>query len=265
MYEQGATLTATFPADGNGDDDVLTVDNTDDFTAHPTTGTEVTIFTAAGSTVDRRVKVKTTTSITVADLPNTLPQYSGVKVKSNNDVFDAGLGRVDDAFGANSDGSDGGAFVEFPTLSSGNGSGSIPHYKSFPSDAVGRTFCEHWFSNMTSSDNTIQLVSADRHDDGSYGTSDPDNANNIVFVTVGQHTPGCGYNSDETVPHELCHQFGVRYATNSHADHSGANARVLNHAGTDFCLMSYEADFDDGNTEFETECFYQIRDAVDPR
>jgi hypothetical protein len=48
-------------------------------------------------------------------------------------------------------------------------------------------------------------------------------------------------------------------------DQSGADNRLVNHEGSDFCVMSYEANWHDEEAEFDVDCAYDVRDASDPR
>ena len=59
--------------------------------------------------------------------------------------------------------------------------------------------------------------------------------------------------------HEIAHQFQV---ANGHVDQ---NVNEKNHANTDECVMSYNRDRDNSIAEFDTDCLYDIRDAVEPR
>ncbi len=257
MLQKGATITSAFATDFDLGifDDVLTVDNTADFSV----GDNVTVFTAAGASENTTVTAKTATTLTVGDLGTALPVYSGVKLTTNNTTYTAGLTLVEQAYGQNTDGSDGGAFVEF--VDSPTGSGFIPKYTSFPNDGdvVSFAFCEHWFNNSGSKQNLLQLVAAFKHDDGSFGTANE--GKNIQFITTGNFNFGANNAAAiaETTVHELAHHFAV---ANGHVDRR-VNAK--NHENTDECVMSYNRDRDNSIAEFDLDCIYDIRDAVDPR
>ena len=257
MLKKGATVTSAFATDFDLGifDDVLTVDDTSDFSV----GDNVTVFTSAGATENRTVTAKTATTLTVGDLGIPLPKYSGVKLTADNTSYTAGLDLVDEAYGDTTDGSDGGAFVEF--VDAPTGSGNIPKYTSFPNDGdiVSFAFCEHWFNNSGSKANLFQIVAANKHADGSFGTTAQ--AKNICFITTGNFAFGANNAAaiSETTVHEIAHQFQV---ANGHVDQ---NVNEKNHANTDECVMSYNRDRDNSIAEFDTDCLYDIRDAVEPR
>ena len=62
MYKKGATITATFTPAPRAADSVLSIDNTDDFAV----GTLITIFTAAGTTLDSEIKADLTAKNTIS-------------------------------------------------------------------------------------------------------------------------------------------------------------------------------------------------------
>lgn len=154
MYKKGATITLAFAPDGDATDDVLSVDNTDDFVV----GTKITIFTNVGLTVDREIKTinYTTKAITVADLKDAIPLYSGIKIQTDNSIYTINETLRGDAFGLITDGMDGGAFVEFAHTPSG--SGNVPKYKRFPDDDV-VNYNLHWFQS-TNKKNLLQLIAS---------------------------------------------------------------------------------------------------------
>jgi hypothetical protein len=262
MYREGATLTAPFTADDDGDegdDDLLTVDNTDDFIADTDNGTEVVIFGWGMASIERRVLDKTATTITVDDLPTDLLQYSGVKVKASNAVFDAGLGRLDDAFGAVADGSDGGAFVEFVPLEGAGVSDKVPLYKVFPDAGEVGAYCVHWFYHLFDSANVVQLVAGATEAEGVFGLSGP---GNWCWIGVAEHAGPNGV--EVTVAHELGHQLGASPGDNGHIDATGPDGRVVNHDGADYCIMSNECNADDDSDEFDLDCLTLVRGEPDP-
>ena len=247
MYMKGGTVTVSFTPDTNTMPDTLMLDSTADLSA----GDMITIFSPTTS-VSTVVSAKTPTSITVPDLAVAFDRLSGVRKTSETATFDAPLTYIPMTYGSDAEGIDGGGFVEFQP--SPSGSGSIPHFAEFPSDPEAKAFCQFWFDNRAGNANLVQLVAADKHVDGSLGTTFP--SDNISIVTVAQHTSTPSLL--DTVAHELGHQFNV---SNSHVD---SMSPAPNHNGTDDCLMTYHSDDTDGISEFDLDCIGDVRERTDP-
>jgi hypothetical protein len=249
MYVKGGTITVSFTPDANTADDVLTLDSTVDFTV----GDMITIFSPTG-TLDTVVRGKTSSTLSVPDLASGFPRFSGVRLTADTTMYTVTTSLFPAAYGSDPDGRDGGAFVEY--MDSPSGSSGVPKYTSFPADGdiTSFAFCKVWFDNASSSANVFQLVAAYKHDDGSFGTTNP--GMNISFITTGNFSFGATNAAaiDETAVHEIAHQFGV---ANSHVD---VNVAAPNYLMTDDCVMSYHRVRDNSIVEFETDCFYDIRD-----
>jgi len=163
------------------------------------------------------------------------------------------------AYGAKTDGTDGGCFVEFKRILPDKGSASIPKYAEFPidNDVTSMGFCKHWFNHSGGNNNIFQLVAACKHGDGSLGTTVADQ--NICFVTVAAHTSQASLN--DTVVHEVGHQFEV---SGAHVDSD--TLHHPNHKNSDDCIMTYVSDDTDGKSEFCIDnCIKVIRKQSDPR
>ena len=153
--------------------------------------------------------------------------------------------------------------MEVVSLSSrvtNKGSRAIPKYTAFPNDRhyrVEKVYCRHWFINKMKK-NIIQLAVVYKNARSSYGV----NSSNINWTAI--HTGNfIGFTHriaaiSETIVHELGHQFNVM---NPHVD---ARMNVLNHEGTDKCVMSYDRNRDNGIVEFDIDCLYDVRDENDP-
>lgn len=260
MYKMGATVLSAFTSiPGSTADDVITVDNASDFAV----GDNIEFFLSNGTTRTRVLKSKTATSLSVDHLDINLPLYSGVKLVTSNNVFSVTLNLFEQAYGENTNGADGGAFVEFVQLVTG--SGNIPKYNEFQwsrsdRDRVAFEFCNYWFLNSVDRRNIIQLVSANKNSDGTYGTSDPGSSQNSVFVTIGNFafTDNIAATNESAV-HELGHQFNVK---STHVDSSVSARNIFD---TDGCVMSYTRTRDNKIVEFDIVCLFNIRDAFDPR
>ena len=252
MYRKGATITAAFSVDGDSLNDVLYVDSTVDFTV----GETVVLFTASGLSVETTVVETTVNTLTVPDLNVNLPQFSGVKLKNDSTTYDINLTLFTQAFGSNTIGDDGGSFVELHVLATG--SGNTPNYGSFPNDTVALDYANAWFYHSTSHDNVFQLLAANKCVSGWYGATS--SSLNISIVATGNFSFGNNTLAiAETAVHEIGHQFDV---ANGHVDQPVPTPNI---DGTDSCVMSYSRVRDNGIAEFDADCIYDIRDAVDPR
>ena len=264
MYKLGATIITAFTADADSGNDFLDVDNTGDFTAPSSSGpgSSIQIFTSTGNIYNRTVLGITGNRIEVADLPDDLPQYSGVKLASNNTVFTI-VHDLDHTYGLLTDGTDGGCFVEF--VDNFKGSGNIPKYTEFPNNGdltVAFPFCEHWRRTVSNFNNICQLVAANLHQDTSFGTGNPNG--NTVFVTVTQADSTHFVNV--TTSHEIGHYLRLKYGDNGHVDNWPTDGvKDDDHIGVGTCIMDYDKVDTDGEIEFCIKCIYQVRDAVDPR
>jgi len=252
MYTKGGTITTSFAPDTNTMPDVLTLDSTADFTV----GDMITIFSPTTS-IDTVVTAKTSSTITVPDLSSGFARFSGVRLTADTTAYTVTTALFPAGYGSDAEGTDGGTFVEY--MDAPTGSGGIPKYTSFPADGdvTSLAFCLFWFANASSSANIFQLVAAYKHDDGSFGTTN--GSMNISFITTGNFSFGATNQAaiDETAVHEIAHQFGV---ANSHVD---MNVVAPNYLMTDDCVMSYHRVRDNSIVEFESDCFYDIRDQTD--
>ncbi len=278
MYQKGATITEVFQPDNNNDPDKLMVDNTSDFTV----GDEIEVFVgiAIGMSSEvfsttRTIISKSTNSITVDDLPSQLGdienlpyfKYSGIKLVGNDNANGPLLSGLDETYGDLTNGSDGGCFVEFVE----NGVIFLPKYTLFVSTTSLTDFLVHWYVKEGYAN---QLLLANIHAATIIG---PEGGIILGYTKPGKHisliinsamnevplnTPDEIFNVIESVvSHELGHQFKVE---STHVDKKAPLGEVLNHEGTDFCIMSYTDDKSDTEIEFDEICLNQVRKAVDP-
>jgi hypothetical protein len=264
MYTVGCTITADKAADADANDDVLTVDSSADFSVNDS----VVIFWQGGS-LNTQIKGKTATTITVPDLTINIPQWAGIRPLIEPPTQAVSRNFIVNAFGNAADGSDGGAFIEFRDMLTGNK--RIPKYKEFPSDGIALAFCAYWF-NAIGSQNVVQLVIAWRHSDGSFGTTLSTAAQKTCFITKDNDIAGwtAAENTildQESIPHELGHLW-LSGGQNGHVDLNVAHAC---HQGAAVnCVMSYHTFdmFKDGTTEFcfdnVGDCLDDLRQALDP-
>ena len=278
MYKMGLTV---FGSSSKAGSTILTTDflAPTDSTTQFTTGYALTIFFRDpilynGRMVDQieRSVISSTPNPTpgrldveVANIPFAVPQFSGIKFGSEATY---GLSRSDFnmAYGANTDGSDGGGFAEFKVISERN----VPLvYKQHGSAST--EFAEYWkyWSPILGSTNIIANGSDDfvlgaactgesRYDDGHTGEVGglTKSASNISCVYV--QTDGPTW-SEEAAVHEIGHQLIDKISV-AHID---VNINVPSHDGRDNCIMTYppNGNRNDGITEFDELCLKQIRKA----
>ncbi len=68
---------------------------------------------------------------------------------------------------------------------------------------------------------------------------------------------------NDTVVHEIGHQFGLEPSPGGHVD---SNDPYPNHLGLDHddCIMTYHTNNTDEESEFCTDCIDEVRDYEDP-
>jgi hypothetical protein len=290
MFQQGATVVRKTLI-SSGATTLLPVDNVEDFAALP----DVTIFTPGGLTIARKVLAVDSSdkTIVVDKIGVELPQYTGVKLATNWNVYEAPRDLIPQGFGAHADGRDGGAFVEF--VHPIQGSRSVPKFTTFPNlDRISLSGPSHlyyslaWFKNTvphdSSTPNTFQLLTAreaehapDRESDTG-GITSSGNHTSTVFV----QTPSRGIYTGslfspalqrEIVVHELGHLFPPldTIGENGHVDLSSqplngkpAGSDAPDVEGRQNCIMYYDRDFETGTAKFDIECYKDIRGATDP-
>jgi hypothetical protein len=276
MYKKGASLTAFFKPDADTDDDKLYVDNTVDFNI----GDDIVLWNRSEPPVETKVKGKTDITLMVADVPagtimvgtnpkpQDFPNYSGVKLKNNDEVYDAVSTRfLPQAFGSAADGSDGGTFVEFreDVILGWN----VPKYTKFPGLYDASTFCGRWFKGaQNGTANIFQLLTSLDQETGNSGVSSPPFNTATVHTKIFDHE----ISNAEIVVHEEGHLFDLlgMNQTNNHID---AKVDAENHQHNDHCIMSYNNVVSNGITEFDwnatatyrNDCLFLIRNGSDPK
>jgi len=298
MYQKGASLREAFTPTVGTEPDVLKVDNADDFdvdnllTPLVNEGEVVLFFrdTAAVTTevlkktvtlnhTDDTIEVRrippgtTTLPLPLGDVvPLTFPQYSGVRLTNDSStVPDPSTDFLVKAFGSATDGSDGGAFVEFrDDIKLG---WTAPKYSSFPDRFVAIDFCARWFKYQANNNNVFQLLTS-LHAIGISGVADPRVNTSTVNTTVFNNATA----NAEIAVHEVGHQFDLygpesftgQLATNPHVDQY-VNAENHEHNG-EHCIMSYNNNMSNSKTEFDwtpttgrNDCMYLVRTRSDPK
>ena len=305
-YAMGSYLTAKFPlsSDPNqdteqktkvgevlaqGEDyDVLFVKFTDDFTVGDTlilwdraeSPMETTVIRkdeARSALVVSRVAKSQTMLLGGVMVPQTLPIYSGVRIKGKAELSDE-VSREDLHFtyGKVADGSDGGTFVEF----SETGGWILPHIKEFRTLEEPFPLLFHWAVSRIRRNQFHMSFYHSRAPVSGVALPDRNNIRDLsgegmslVTVTTTPSLLNSGVRSvverqDKNVmAHEFGHLLG-RWGDN-HIDYDPASGghidgftEVKDYQGQEFCLLTYLG----SRTKigrFDVDCLYGIRDKED--
>lgn len=279
MYGKGATLTDDFIPDADNDNDTLKVDNIRDFHVDaddPSKNDEIVIFKPqADGTIQqiiRKIKSKRVLvptpyefrpivgEIEVEDIDEPYPALSGVKIQGADETKDMPTKYLQQGFGAKTDGSDAGAFIEFrqDVLSGWN----IPRYSYFSNEIISREFFRYWFKT-TDRRNVLMLASSCSN---YFGDARAFPGFNILTVfqdayawrPVGERENPIA----EVIVHETGHHFGLLNTAISHVDAEVNQPRNWNN--TDACVMTYKRNTDDGIAKFDEDCLRMIRQHSGP-
>jgi len=279
MYKSGACLTQTHTDDGDNNNDWLFVDNTNSFYDNveiflfDNNGNEIGLFVEDVDRDNNKILVS-------ADIKNTFPRYSGIRLKDVNEFF--GLSPeayITDVYGSATDGSDCGSFLEidFNSLSSYNN--LIPLYTSFSTLGQSVGYANYWFSfkNQQNNDrNVIHIISAYQHNEQRPGYEDAVawaqiNGPNTLIFDLRHEAYGSNKETakSENVVHEIVHNLGIM---NDHIDsnvncveNSECNGKINGK-----CTMTYCHDRTDGMVDFDKledikqNCYFLIRTVVNP-
>jgi hypothetical protein len=201
-------------------------------------------------------------------LPQNVEKYSGVRPKTEPGTYDVNHRYLTKAFGEKSDGSDGGAFIEFKDVAT-NPNAKIPKFHVFPTPTVFKEYANHWFGNQAyRKENVLYHFAANRTYTGARGWSYPANfsfdTSSISAVFSGAIT---NMNTrDDAAVHELGHRFGLidKGGRFDHIDnelHSPSNPNYIplpadrkSHDNTNGCIMSYDRIRSGVNVEFSIPC-----------
>ena len=194
--------------------------------------------------------------VRVANVPFSLDQYTGVTPVGSG-LFQTSTSLLSNGFGSATDGSDVGAFTEF--VGGIQGSRSIPQYGPYAWNSPDwLNFRKAWFTNYSTKKNVFQLVSSNPSTSSGYlgATSSVDHISTI-------YTDSTIVVNQESVVHELGHQFSLPAGANGHVDLHvyAANAAV---PSNDSCIMSYSQMVGSGHVKFDIDCYHTIRGNGDP-
>ena len=268
MYKKGATVTQNAVAG----DRILYVDNVDDFTL----GCAVTVFLPNESGEhNTNVSAINTTTNTITldnDLPWDAPKYSGVKMNDNN-TCDSECYSIDtdnttytsylaSAFGGDTGGVDGGAFIEFKKI----GVHNVPKYKAFPVDNTMFEYGNYWFYK-SGKRNTMLLIAAtkrcplEEENTPLWGITNPKAISLIMIEGISNsnlnNPEQIKYAIQNTVNHEIGHIWGLNKSM-LHIDNEDIDGNI-DHLGCDLCIMSSGSIVDDEEIEFCIPCLEFLR------
>lgn len=260
MYKKGATVTQTFLPDQDDQPDRIWVDNNGDFAP----GDTVVFFTPGGQICE--VTIIGTGSengvpfILVPDMSNAISAYDGVKLKGNDETYaNVDLGYFGKCYGDDPRGAEhDGCFVEFSETGV-YGAGPIPKCANLEhTSAMAAEFLNAWFSNKVSKNNCFLLVSIGHSDVPGWADQLQHFSVLAVENIISIYTNWEGAR-DEIACHEMGHQF---VTAGGHVDQ---HEQVWNHDTSDYCIMCYENNPQNGITEFCVEHCWEVRQALDPR
>jgi len=162
------------------------------------------------------------------------------------------------SYGGVTDGSDGGAFVEYQTvLATPN---KVPKYTSFPSDQVMLYFALAWFINNGKT-NLYQLLAAKYHSDGSYGAASSLMRQSVINIDAFPIVNNSEYKKD-TTSHETGHIWGLSKGSSDSNIHIDNNVHRMSHCNSDRCIMTYVRNRTDDIPELCIDCIYYIRNTI---
>ena len=283
MLQKGATI-KNYIEISSGNSTVLPVDSTEDFAV----GTTVVIFTNQAfvvpgttppqnsQTIVRQIQSIDTAAntITVAKIGVELPNFSGIKIADNDAVYEAPRNLIDQGFGAVTNGSDGGAFIEYvhpiesshkvPKASILLTTGEMSLSPTAP--IIFDSYSYSWFRAEPKL-NVFQLLTAYRTNSPSEDSSTGGSTNfsgNVSGVFVARES---GQLFEEgIVAHSVVHELGHQCEALQAGAHGHVDLEVdaPNINGDMNCIMSYKRPFDTGSVKFDIECYQSLRRASDP-
>ena len=256
MYKKGCTITENFEFNTNSLVQYLFVDSTNDFHS---VGTNVIVFWKGGEAAGVSVEPVSSDKVLVRGLTNSVPKYSGVRIVGEEETYTVDRRFLPNAFGCLTDGSDGGAFIEFKLLNNlRNVNDRIPKWLLFQrlSDLIG--FMEYWFDDKVNNRNNVLYISvASRF---KYNGLDPYGMSNRRRSTVVlfSETATSLNQLNDTLVHEIGHRHGLKSGVGGIFNHIDSNDFQFTHCRSDSCLMSYARDRNDNIVEFCTNCLQSI-------
>lgn len=293
MYRVGANLAEDFTPDADPDPDSIATKSTSENGGFPfQIGDEIRIFDAddpvgeLATITNFNRDVEPDILYLNIDLTNsynagysTGDRGAAVAVPDRNqdgtiDAFDADFqSYIAAAFGAETDGSDGGCFVEFIDLTeetdyvpytwslNGSRSYSISYW----------SLIDMWFSKVSNKKNTVYLLGATHYPSlyFYYGNTVGERNTSILYVeNIERFAPSPSVFNPETVVHEIGHLWAWE---DSETDRNHPDTWCHEGTNTQLCIMDYsfngdfldESLFTDGKTEFCDDypaCIYKVRD-----
>ncbi|MCC6723282.1 MAG: hypothetical protein IT258_02140 [Saprospiraceae bacterium] len=252
MYKKGATLIQDFTPDSDTNDDVLYVDNVDDFIVDNINPMQIQLFSVDGISLSNilvKNKNASLNSLTVSDIPynSTIDKIrSGIRIPSDLSSYEIDKSQLVDGFGLNTSGTDGGTFVEF-IFDIPNENNFAPCYKIFPfiitssgtldPTAIYVRYTNSWFDHAQSGDKTNVFLALA----GTEMAANPSTGFIPGGVTLSFYNTSTIFVKKNNFPtyersalvHEFGHQFNV---VSAHVDSDWPRR---NHMDSDFCIMTY--------------------------
>lgn len=282
MYQVGATVTETRLPDGdNADNDEITVDNTSDFSVDD----EIVLFTKDGDFFPTKVMGKSATTITIEDYNAVIYKYVGMKKVGFNDVYSVGFDYVPVVYGQDTDGSDGGVFVEY--INNIQGSNYVPKYTSFTNQIIWLQYSKKWYNNYEDNANVFHVIAAYRYYDYEKYAFSVYSENTLTIFTGNFDLFA---NIENAIKETVIHEFAHLYELDNDYEHVDSEddldwvdweteippgwdptrpnlhgtPNYLRPTPSDACVMSHARIRDNDIAELDSACIYFIRDASDP-
>jgi len=200
--------------------------------------------------------------IEVSPIAFHLPIYSGI-TPLGSPVVHASTASLATGFGADTAGSDSGAFVEF--VVGIQGSRTMPNYPAENPDGIAGFLDSYWFSN-SGGKNVFQLITRAFQVDPKPGIAFTGGVtvNNFSEVYMSKSNSALWQSiAQRNVVHETGHNFALDSGTNGHVD-MYVDAPAVSPPGVN-CIMSYNNNPTTGYVKFDSLCYKTIRGCPDPR
>jgi hypothetical protein len=282
MYKVGSDLVTDFSPDANSDPDSVAVENAGLFSE----GDTVVVFDKArpGGETGVVSTVDYTGNLLWLDRDLTNQYLKGygsggrgaaVAVPAGG-VYEIDTNGLDQAFGAVSDGSDGGCFVELSFLT--DGAGAVPHRPWFDETDLTLAcnnmlaYSSRWASRFLQLD-CVQVIGASRYvglpEEPTIGNTISQGGMHVscVYEDSLKNSGNAVLNRLVTSPHEMAHNLGLCKGDFAHVDlmpGETSHVATTNHEASALCIMDYGYGLYTNAVmpvEFCTNCIYRMRDA----
>jgi hypothetical protein len=266
MYKKGATIYTTEAI--SAPNAVFTVSCKDDLVP----GSEIIIFWKEDSVSCRVERIDgelppyrltvTNFGATVTDVP----QWAGIRIPNETETYEVTTQLLPQAYGLCSQGSDGGAFIEFRNAPSGSSpTGKIQ----FPHKFFLNAYYNYWF-NYLGQENVRLLAASSILSDAPGVTGSAQSNARWAVVFCGNANIVSSLHCDKNAVHELAHTFMLVNKNNdaSYFPHIDLISEKLSHEPPEYCVMNYKSvsskypDAGNEKAEFSIDCLIQVSEPI---